>query len=204
MARIYCYWHQFISDFRLLQKNGKVKWLSSKAVSLIDVDKVVSGYIGMLSDITEHKYAEEELIKSKKYFDNIINSIGDPVFVKDDQSRLLIVNDAFCSLFNLSRVDILGKTLVENVSVEERESFLRIDKHVISSGIENVNEETLTLSENKKKIVSTKKTRFVDSNENKFLIGVIRNITEKKKAEVELEKHRNNLEELVDVRTSEL
>ncbi len=158
----------------------------------------------MLSDITEHKYAEEELIKSKKYFDNIINSIGDPVFVKDDQSRLLIVNDAFCSLFNLSRVDILGKTLVENVSVEERESFLRIDKHVISSGIENVNEETLTLSENKKKIVSTKKTRFVDSNENKFLIGVIRNITEKKKAEVELEKHRNNLEELVDVRTSEL
>tara|TARA_R110002074_G_scaffold349981_2_gene520778 strand:- start:48229 stop:51588 length:3360 start_codon:yes stop_codon:yes gene_type:complete len=321
--------NQFISDFRLLQKNGKIKWLSSKAVSLIDVNKVLYGYIGMLTDITERKNAEEQIIKSEKYLDSIINNIGDPVFVKDDQShflkantafynlfnrtekeilgkdfaddvpqevrerylrideqvmstgienidedsiqtkgkvkrfistkksrfidgsgnkfligtirdittakiaeeelikskiyldniinnigdpvfvkdansRLLIVNDAFCLLFNLSRAEVLGKTLAENVSEEERESFLSIDKQVISSGIENVNEETLTLTGQETKIVSTKKTRFVDSSNNIFLIGVIRDITDRKKAEIELEKHRNNLKELVELKTNEL
>src|SRR5690606_32277810 len=110
----------------------------------------------------------------------------------------------FCSMFNLSKADILGKTLAENVPPEERESFLKIDKQVISTGVENVNEETLTISGKGTRIISTKKTRFIDSSDNKFLIGVIRDITERKKAQIELEKHRNNLEELVEIRTSEL
>jgi PAS domain S-box-containing protein len=161
--------------------------------------------IGIVAtDITEHKKAEEELIKNKIFLDSIINNIGDPVFVKDDKSLMILVNDALCSLFNMTRAEILGKTLAENVPLEERESFLSIDKQVISTGIKNVNEETLSMSENETRIISTKKTRFVDSSGHKFLVGVIRDITDRKKAEIELEKHRNNLEELVDLRTTEL
>jgi PAS domain S-box-containing protein len=156
------------------------------------------------TDFTERKKAEEELIKSKIYLDNIINNIGDPVFVKNDKSEMILVNDALCALFNMTRAEILGKTLAENVPIEERESFLRIDKQVILTGIENINEEALTMSENETRIISTKKTRFVDSSGNKFLVGVIRDITDRKKTEIELEKHRNNLEELVDLRTTEL
>ena len=191
-------------DEESIHTEGKGKrFISTKKSRFIDGsgNKFI---IGTIRDITKSKIAEEELIKSKIYLDNIINNIGDPVFVKDDKSRLLIVNDAFCSLFNLSRAEVIGKNLAENVPVEERESFLSIDKQVISSGIENVNEETLTLGRKEIKIISTKKTRFVDSGSNRFLIGVIRDITDRKKAEIELEKHRNNLEELVEIRTNQL
>lgn len=74
-----------------------------------------------------------------------INSIGDPFFVKNDKSKLVYVNDAFCDLFLLKREDILGKTLAEDVPQNERESFLSIDRQVIETGIENINEETLTV-----------------------------------------------------------
>ncbi|HLV39343.1 PAS domain S-box protein [Xanthomarina sp.] len=195
---------KFVSDLRFLHKNGKTTWLSIKVVGLYDANNELNGYIGMALDISERNKAEEQIVNSKKYLDNIINNIGDPVFVKDDKSHIILVNDAFCSMFNESRANVLGKTLAEDIPPEELDIFLRIDKQVISTGIENVNEETLTIKGKGTRIISTKKTRFIDSSDNIFLIGVIRDITERKKAQIELEKHRNNLEELVEIRTYEL
>ncbi|AEL27543.1 PAS domain-containing sensor histidine kinase [Cyclobacterium marinum] len=126
---------------------------------------------------------------------SIFNNMGDSVFVKDDQSRLVLVNDAFCELFQLTRAEIIGKTLAENVPIDERESFLKIDRAVLTEGIENINEETLTIN-NETKIISTRKSRFIDSNGNKFLVGAIRDITEKKNAEKALKENENKYRKL--------
>ena len=174
------------------------KWFENRIYPTSD------GLIIYFTDITEQKQTEAALVKSENYLNNIINNIGDPIFVKDDQSKLLLVNDAFCKMFNLSRKDIIGKTLAENVSEDERESFIRIDKQVLETGIENVNEETLTIEGSDRRIISTKKTRFIDETNTTFLIGIIRDITDRKKVEDELEKHKNNLEELVKQRTEEV
>lgn len=138
------------------------------------------------TDISNQKKAEMALKENEKYLDNIINNIGDPVFVKDDKGQFLLVNDSCCSILNLSRAEIIGKTLAEDIPQEEMEIFFKIDKQVIETGIENVNEESLTVRDKKTRRISTKKTRFIDSNGNKFLIGTIRDITEQKKAEKEI------------------
>ncbi|MBU2939165.1 PAS domain S-box protein [Lacinutrix sp. C3R15] len=194
---------EFISELRFVSKE-KTTWLSVKAVGTSDINNNLYGYIGMALDITDRKKAEAEIKRSQVYLENIINNIGDPVFVKDDESKLLIVNDAFCTIFNLKKEAVIGKTLVEHVSAEEQEVFLKIDKEVIETGVENVNEETLTIKGKESRIISTKKTRFIDANGSRFLIGIIRDVTERKKTEIELEKHRNNLEELVKIRTEEV
>jgi len=111
--------------------------------------------------------------------------MGDSVFVKDDQSRLILVNDAFCKIFKLPREEIIGKTLAEDVPPNERESFLKIDNQVLRDGTDNINEESLTVEENTL-IISTRKSRFIDASGKKFLVGVIRDISEQKKAEVAL------------------
>lgn len=126
----------------------------------------------------------------------ILNNMGDAVFVKDDQSRLLIVNDAFCELFNLPRANIIGKTLAKDVSPEERESFLKIDQQILSDGLENINEESLTVRGGETLIISTRKSRFIDSNGEKFLVGVIRDITDYKKAELALKESEAQFREL--------
>ena len=130
--------------------------------------------------------SEVETKESKEYIHAILNNMGDAVFVKNDQSELVLVNDAFCEIFKLSRDQIIGKTLAENVPPDEREVFLRIDKEVLSSGIENINEESLTIRGGQTLIVSTRKSRFINSSGEKFLVGVIRNISERKKGEIAL------------------
>lgn len=136
-----------------------------------------------------HSFIQKEK-RREYYYTSILNNIGDPVFVKDDQSRLLMVNDAFCEIFNLQRDQIIGKTLSEDVSPEERDIFLKIDKQVLENGIENINEESLTVRGGETRIISTKKTRFLDADNKKYLVGVIHDITERKKTE-------NSLKELI-------
>jgi PAS domain S-box-containing protein len=133
---------------------------------------------------------------SEQYCSSIINKIGDPIFVKDEQSKLLFVNDAFCEIFGLSRVDALGKTLAEFVAAEERESFLKIDKQVLASGIENINEETLTLGSGQTRIISTRKTRFIDAEGKVRLIGIIRDITKRYEVEKALKESEALLKDL--------
>nr|WP_255444155.1 sigma 54-interacting transcriptional regulator [Robiginitalea sp. SC105] len=177
-------------------ESGEKRTLAT-LIPLCGSDGLCTHLAGMLNDLPTEKRAGELLIQNEKYLENILNHIGDPIFVKDENSRLLLVNDAFCSLFGLARSRVLGKTLAEDVSPEERESFLKIDRAVISSGVENVNEETLTVRGSETKIISTKKTRFVDDRGNKFLIGIIRDITQRKKAELDLKLAKEFTDKLV-------
>ena len=185
-------------EYRILWRDNTVKHVMVQMEVIDDIDGNAIKFQGTAIDITESKKAEEQIIKSKKYLDNIINNIGDPIFVKDDQSHVLLVNDAFCSLFGLSRADIIGKTLAENVPPQERDSFLSIDKQVIATGIENINEETLSLDKKETRTISTKKTRYIDSSGNKFIIGVIRDITERKKSELALKENEEKYSKAFD------
>ncbi|TLP80168.1 PAS domain-containing sensor histidine kinase [Maribacter sp. ACAM166] len=132
----------------------------------------------------------------EKYTHSIFDNMGDAVFVKDDQSRLIFVNDAFCRMINLSRPEMIGKTLAEHVPLVERESFLKIDQRVLTDGLENINEESLTVRGRQTIMISTRKSRFIDSNEKKFLIGVVRDITDRKKSEQILKEREAQFREL--------
>jgi len=170
----------------------------------------------MANDVLTYQDLENQIVELKKqneilrlhssihvedeereyYYNSILNGVGDPVFVKDNQSRLLIVNDAFTEIFDLNRDGIIGRTLAEDVTPKERESFLKIDKKVLKDGLESINEESLTVRGGETRIISTKKTRFIDSEGKKYLVGVIHDITDRKKAENLIIESEEQLKEL--------
>lgn len=152
----------------------------------------------------ELEEAREKTERNERYFENIINNMGDPVFVKDEQSCIILANDALCSIFNLSREEIIGKTLAEDVLPEEQDSFLAIDREVLSSGTENINIETLTIRGRETRTISTRKTRYIDQEGHKFLIGIIRDLTELKQAEAKIKESESNLISLINNTTDSI
>ena len=84
----------------------------------------------------------------QNFLDNLLNKITDPIFVKDQDSRLLMVNDAFCEIFGMEREQVLGLTLAEHVPEDERDHFLKVEREVIATGKESNIRETLTLNGN--------------------------------------------------------
>jgi len=132
------------------------------------------------------KKAEEELKASKDFLDKIINSVASPIFVKDDQHRFCLVNDALCSLLNLPAEKLIGTTGYEYFPEEHMREFLSKDDEVFKTGKENINEEELTDGKGSIQNIVTHKTLYTDTDGNKFLVGVINDITENRQKENEL------------------
>jgi len=151
-------------------------------VQFVELDQIAESTNKMLTD---RKQAQEAVIASEYHLKKILSNIGDPVFVKDDQYRFTLANDAFCSILGLPREEIIGKTLAENLPQDEMEHFLKIDRQVLTDGQDNLCEESLTAKGEKTLTVITRKTRYVNENGDKFIIGVIRDITESMKADKE-------------------
>jgi len=149
---------------------------------------VVNCVVGLLMGavVTERRRAETALKMSKGYLDNIVNFISDPIFVKDDDFRFTLVNNAFCDMLGMERKDIIGSTLGESLPEDQMDHFLKVDRMVFESGVENQCEELLTGHDGKILTLITKKTLYVDEQGGKFIVGVIHDITNRKQAEVEI------------------
>ena len=149
-----------------------------------------------LIEVTElNNPLDEEAIKiSNEFLDKIINNVYAPIFVKDNQGRHVYVNQAFCNVFELPKANVLGKTLAEHIPIKEQEHFLRVDREVLETGKESLVEEVLTLKGKPPLTIVTKKTRFSNNVDDKFIIGVIHDITDAKNSEIELIKSKEYAE----------
>ena len=118
----------------------------------------------------------------------IIDTVADPIFVKDEEHRWIEFNRAFCELMGRPREQLLGRSDYEFFPRQQADVFWRMDDEVLRSGRDNVNEEHHTDANGVTRTISTKKSLYVDPRGRKLLVGVIRDITELRQAE------RRNLE----------
>ena len=143
--------------------------------------------VAVTRDITERKRTETELRTAKDFLDGIVNTIADPVFVKDDQRRFVLVNDALCAIVGRPRAALLGEDGDDMFPVDQVAVFRNMDDGVLATGEENLNEESLSdLSSGEVRTIITRKTRHIDPAGKRFLVGVIRDISARKRAEVAL------------------
>jgi PAS domain S-box-containing protein len=140
--------------------------------------------LSVVRDITERKRVENALKESEEFLNKIINTISDPIHVKDRQHRIILINKAACRLFNLSREEIIGKTAYDLFpSREMADISWQKDEEVFKTGVESVNEETNTYAFGKTLNVLVKKTLYTDTANNQFLVGITTDITERHKTE---------------------
>jgi len=153
----------------------------------------------------EHWRADEAIKAAKTFIDGVVNTIADPVFVKDEERRLLLVNDALCAIAGHPRDELLGKLDEEMFTKEQAAAFRAVDESVLASGQEHVNEEALLHpSSGAPRTILTRKTRYVGPDGRRFIVGVIRDITELKGKEQQLRALNAELEARVEARTLEL
>lgn len=152
-------------------------------------------------ELSERKRTEVELRKAKNYLNNIIDSIAEPVFVKDRQHHWVILNDAICRIIGHTREELLGKTDYEFFPANEANVFNERDEEVFRTGKENINEEYLTDASGKRHTIITKKTLYTDSTGEAYIVGVINDITGQKQFEEDLKHFNEELELRVRDRT---
>ncbi len=164
----------------------------------------VLGAVHIATDITGQKKVERELKDSRDHLEKIINSVADPIFVKDREHRWTLVNEAFCRFMGRSRELLIGKSDYDFFSKAEADIFWKKDEEVFGSGTTNINEEELTDAQGAVHTVVTKKTLWKDARGEAWIVGVVRDMTDFRKLERDLRQQRDHLDELVVERTISL
>lgn len=137
-----------------------------------------------VNEATEGLHQRTAALKaSQDFLDRVINAVTDPIFVKDRQHRWTMINDAFCQMMGYPREELIGKCDYGFLPKAEGDVFWEYDNRVFTTGIEYENEETLTNAFGTTRTISTKKIAFADASGNQALVGIIRDITERKRAE---------------------
>ena len=185
-----------------ISKDPSDRFLSEEGIKYREFRNLTASFNLVLENLQAVRKKEHT---AKKYLDIIIDTVADPVLVKDDSHRLQLVNQSYCDLLGFQKQQALGKTSYELFPKDEAEHFHAIDLAVLNTESEIVFEGQVTDAQGEIHIVSTKKRRFINPETgHKAIVGVMRDITDAKALEQELAQHRDHLSELVHARTLEL
>ncbi len=174
------------SLFRITLANGKDKRIRTNAVKVVDNQGRITGLIGMNWDVTNEYNLQYDLNKAKAFLEKIIDSIPDPIFIKDSSHRTILLNKAFEKILGKNKSEILGKLDSEFLPQNIAELYWQQDIQVMRRDESYEFEEVIINSEGDERQLLTKKTSFNVTDDEKVLIGVIRDITEIKRIQKSL------------------
>lgn len=151
----------------------------------------------------EIKQKDEELRKSRDFLNNVLNGLDDPVIVKDEHSRIVVINDSGCSLLMQPRENLLSQIISELYPDPRAADAHKNDDLVFDHETTTVTEYEIARN-NQAQFLSIKKSVFRDSiTGKKYLVSYSRDITAHRKLEecirLSEEKYRNIVELAPDI-----
>jgi len=130
------------------------------------------------------------------FLNSIIDSVADPILVKDANLRFLLVNQSFCEFTGIARERFIGRTDADLFPAEQAHIFNLMDRLVLSTGRPNINEEELVRADGSIRTIRTTKTMFVDDDGGKVLVGIFTDLTALRATQRDLEAANKRLSEL--------
>ena len=174
-------------ELRLRHKDGSVVWVSSFAQCVLKSGTPDSLLLyGGLVDITERKLMQEDLQKSQKFLDQVVENIPDMLFVKDAENLSFVrFNKAGEELLGYSREDLIGKSDYNFFPASQADFFIAKDREVLRKGkLVEIPEEEIDTRLKGKRILHTKKIPILNADGSaQFLLGISEDITERKQSE---------------------
>jgi len=139
------------------------------------------------------RQTEQTLKNSQNFLEKIINTMADPLFVKDRNHRYLMVNDAACSLAGRHRDLIIGRDDFDLFPHQTAAEIWKHDTFVQQSGRSCSYELQLAGPNGRQLTTLVRKTLYVDPQGERFTVGILRDISERIEAEQQKNRYAQHL-----------
>jgi len=183
---------------RFRHRNGHPLWTLASATPIFDEKHQFGGSFAMFTDITERKLAEQKVFLMNFALDNV----REAAFLIDEEGRFRFVNEESCRILGYTREQLLGMRVSDvdpDMSMDRwpehwrdlqaRQSLLFEGRHKTRDG------RLLPMEIN---------ANYFEYDKVGYNLALARDISERRRTEQELRQYRDQLEETVKKRTSEL
>ncbi|MBD3343150.1 MAG: PAS domain S-box protein, partial [Candidatus Lokiarchaeota archaeon] len=185
----------FKLEYRIIKKNGDVRWFHESGKPIISEDGYINSIDGVILDITERKTIEKQLKQSEQKYRRVIDSMGDAINVLDTDLKYILFNKALKKwVHNLGFTsDLIGKRMpdvfpfITQKTIDEYNEVINTGKPLITT--------EKTIVKNRVIYTETRKIPIKIGDKVEQILTIVRDITERKKAEKKIEeseeKYRN-------------
>jgi PAS domain S-box-containing protein len=155
------------------------------------------------AEITERLSAKQALAISEERFRSIFESVTVGIKVLDLEGRILQTNDAFQSTIGYTDAELTGHYFHEFLHPEDVRRAIRLFQDVKAKGTSSFRFEHRTLHKNQSIVwVKTIFTVIANSNADQnpaFIVGIVENITEQKRIEMEMAELNSRLQNSMEL-----
>ena len=188
-----------VRDFEVMlrKKDGaEMDCLIAATVRRAD-DGTILGYQGIIRDITERKRMEEALRESEEKYRTILESIEEGCFEVDLAGNLTFCNDALCAISGFSRAELMGMNNREYTSPETAKKMYTFFNKIYRTGKPaKIMDFEIIRKDGAKMVFEMSASLMRDqAGEPIGFRGVVRDITERKRAEQENQKLQSQLQQ---------
>lgn len=189
-----------VIEFPVIDRQGQRRWVEQTGI-LLYAQNEPAGYQCLVKDITDRKELalERDLLESRRrenqtLLQAILDYTPALVFIKDPQSRYLLVNRRFEAVFGVSSADVTGKDDRSFNPPGSAEKYLREDREVMENRRMIESEQLLETPEGPRSFLVVKFPLYESDGRVRGLCGIATDISERVEHERQLEKARNQAE----------
>jgi PAS domain S-box-containing protein len=191
-------------EYRIKSKTGTIRWIGARGQIVCDNQGDIEYVSGVLFDITDRKRAQEELKKNERFLQNIFDAIQDGISVLDSDLNILRLNNTMEKWYSHSR-PFEGKKCYEVYHGKTERCEICPSIRALESGNLQMDVVPFVVSGQTVGWLELYAFPILDIHGNPSgIVEYVRNITEKRQAELALQKAHDQLEKRVVERTAEL
>lgn len=148
-------------------------------------DGKIEHFIGIKNDITEAIQAEKKLLQSEMKFRLVWENSSDGMRLTNEEGITVLANDSYCKLMGKSLEEIIGKPISSIYKMEKHNEILSKYKKRFKVGtVPKYFEREIELLNGKKLYVELSNSYLKLPGQQKLVLSIFRNITERKKTEI--------------------
>lgn len=121
-----------VMTVRYRSKSGRVFPGETTVFALRDDEDRVTGYAGLIRDITRQMQAEEDLRRERRFLDAVLETSGALIVVVDPDGRIVRVNDACSRVTGYDEAELVGTSVMDLVDPGERADVEQVVSRLVS------------------------------------------------------------------------
>jgi PAS domain S-box-containing protein len=183
----------FEFTYRIRGKDGETRWVWEQGQGVYENGELVA-LEGFVTDITERREAQEK----RRRYETIVESMRDGAYILDDEGRFEFVNEALVRTQEQDREELIGgESLILSTTEDEavRGKYERaIDRLREGETDEVALEMDVAFDGEQRRTFNIRLTRLAEDSEFQGIVGVARDLTDRKERERELERYETLVE----------